>query len=180
MGSRCQLTSTTYNCYMQKTGEVEHPSWNHHFTRCSVVTRVATRHTTFGWDHIGSLSVCTSCWWLRGKNFLQWSKIFVLLQPFSKVKKISIHTHSKTTNAPVNVFIPFEVRDLSPRNPHMAIVASRQHTLREIFHLNFFTYHEIWLQDWLPAFFSAEKTPTFSPTPTHPLFLLRCKREWIR
>lgn len=45
---------------------MEHPSWNHHFTRCSAVTRVATRHTTFGWDHIGSLSVCTSCWWLRG------------------------------------------------------------------------------------------------------------------
>ncbi len=47
------------------TGEVR-PSWNHDFTRCSVVTRVATRgfyirlgasSSNNGWK-----AVCTSCW----------------------------------------------------------------------------------------------------------------------
>lgn len=118
----------------------------------------------------------------------KWSKIIFLLQPFSKVKKVSIHTPlEKKPLAPVNVFIPFEVGDLSPET----------HICKSAFLGPLSCQSPAYFEGDLPpeflhlsrnmaprltsrVFLGWKNTNLDSPTPTHPLFLLLCKREWIR
>ena len=149
---------------------------------------VPTRHTTFGWDHIGSLSVCTSCWWLRGNRLPPMIKNIRFVATFFQGEKVSIHTPlEKKPLAPVNVFIPFEVGDLSPET----------HICKSAFLGPLSCQSPAYFEGDLPpeflhlsrnmaprltsrVFLGWKNTNLDSPTPTHPLFLLLCKREWIR